>query len=244
MSEVQQLLKTYDEMYHGALGESAPIVWGRDGKLAKELLATYPYAKLAKWLRDFFASTDRFIREGGFTFPSFHYNLGKLIAAESHVQASEKSLRSMAGIFGTPPVRTPIRDALAFLAVEFRTEVDSPQRRSYERVLDDVKDLPDVLMEGAQLLVNQAAAGRKFYPMPMAHDWKAACAKVIEVMRMKAWIDATKHCDHPRYFEELTAEDGTSRLERCSCWKRGKLAMDATCKPLALPAVSDEGDAA
>jgi hypothetical protein len=235
MSEVQQLLKVYGDMYLAAFGESAPIEYARDGKIAKTLLARYKFASLAEWLRAYFASQDDFIRSGGFTFPQFQFNLSKLITATQTEGISRKSLASMRGIYGEPPVRTPIRDAVAFLSVEFRTEVDSPQRRAFERTLDELKEQPEILLRGAQVLVDEAANGRQFYPMPMAHDLKGACAKVIEVLRVEAFVKATAGCEHPSYMEELTLENGSSAFQRCSCYRRGKLAMDAVVKPLALP---------
>lgn len=240
VSETKLLVETYDRMYQAQFGNPADINWPRDMKIAKELLGKYSFASLTQWLRAYFASTDDFIRNGGFTFPQFKFNLSKLITASSQGETvSRKSLLSMQGIFGNPPVRTPIRDALAFLAVGFRTEIDAPQRRAFERTLDELKDQPVILLKAAQILVDEAANGRQFYPIPMAHDLKGACAKVIDVLRAEAFVKGTTGCTHHRYLEEFTRPDGTTYFDRCSCYRRGKLAMDAVAKPLGLPERSE-----
>jgi len=131
-----------------------------------------------------------------------------------------------------------VEDMLALLVATFGGEVDTWQVRAYKRTIGPVSG--QVLLEAADLLINEAAAGRKFYPMPSAPDVKGACNKVIEAKRVQAWLEAIKHCDHPQQFEEITGEDGVVRSQRCSCWKRGKLAMDAAGHPLALPSRTQE----
>ena len=240
MSDVQRLLKVYSDMYLAAFNEAPPIEWARDGKIAKDLLARYSFASLTQYLRSFVTTKDEFIKSGGLTIPQFRFHLSRLIVSASDVESvGNKSLASMRGIYGNPPVRTPIRDAVAFLSVEFRTEVDSPQRRAFERTLDELKEQPAILMQGAQVLVDEASMGRKFYPIPMAHDLKGACQKVIEQLRVEAFTRGTVGCTHPHYLEEITREDGTTILQRCSCYKRGELAREAVAKPLTLPAPKD-----
>jgi hypothetical protein len=116
-------------------------------------------------------------------------------------------------------------------------DIEAPQTRSYERTLEELKDQPEILMRAVELLIDEHAAGRQFYPHPKASDLKGACAKVIEVLRLRAFCDAAGVCDHsPKFFEEITREDGSTELRRCSHWKIGKQAMEQIAKPLSLPA--------
>lgn len=237
-SDAKALVEMHSKLYAEQFGEPPDVSWPRDMKIATGLLALYPFAKLAEWLRAFFASTDDFIRNSGYTFPQFKFNLSKLIT-EQAAHISQKSWRTVTGIFGHPPERTPIRDAVYFLSTSFRTEIDMPQTRSYERALAELKDKPEILLEAAELLVNEAANGRQFYPIPKPSDLKGACAKVIEGMRVKAFQEGAVGCTHSSYLEELTRPDGTTYFQRCSCYQRGKLLSDAVAKPFALPAAGD-----
>lgn len=229
------LVETYGKHYQERFHEDAPISWPRDMAISAKLLKQYVFMKLAQWVREFIYSDDKYIVEGGKSFPQFQYHLSRIITA-SH-QSSPKTVRLLKGVYyDADETRTPIRDCVAFLAVSFgKMDIEAPQTRSYERTLADVGDQADVLMKAAELLIDEHANGRQFYPMPKPSDLKGACAKVIELLRLKAFHDASIGCDHPRYMEELTREDGSTILQRCSCWKRGKQAMDAVAKPLSLP---------
>lgn len=128
----------------------------------------------------------------------------------------------------------PVRDMLALLSSTFGGELDSYQVRAYDRAL---VGLPaDVLLEAADSLIDAAAGGRKFYPMPTAPDVKGAAAEVIGRRRRAAFARAVSGCDHPRQFEPVIDREGVTRYQRCGCWKRGQLAMEAAGQPLALPA--------
>lgn len=227
----------YARTYLERFQENAPVMWPRDMAIAQKLLKTYPFAKLAGWLREFFDSTDKQILEGGRTFPQFQYHLSKLITA-SQAQSS-KTVKMLKGIYyDQDQTRTPIRDALALIAVSFRADIEAPQTRSYERALKDLQDQPEILQQAAELLIDEAANGRQFYPLPKPADVKGACAKVIEVLRLKAFCDAAGVCDHqPKFWEEQPREGGRTAFVRCSHWKIGKQAMEAVAKPLALPEV-------
>lgn len=229
----------YQERFH----EPYLIQWARDMKIAGQLLKGYVYAKLAQWNREFFESDDKMIVEGGRSFPQFSYHLSKIITASNG--SNSKTVKMLKGIYyDAEQTRTPIRDALALLSVTFRADMEAPQTRSYERALADVKDQPEILQKAAELLIDEAANGRQFYPVPKPADLKGACAKVIEVMRLKAFSEAAEACDHsPRFFEEITREDGSTELRRCSHWKIGKASMDAIAKPLTLPGYDHEGAA-
>lgn len=127
----------------------------------------------------------------------------------------------------------PVEAGLALLTSTFRAELDSYQVRAYQRAL---KGLPaDVVLPACDRLIDEAAAGRQFFPMPTAPQWKEACAKIIEAKRKEAFRLGTAGCEHPSFMEEYQDERGVSWTRRCACYQRGKLAMAAVGEPLALP---------
>jgi hypothetical protein len=236
VNETKMLVELYAKHYQERFDEPATVLWPRDLGISAKLLKIHPFAKLAQWCREFIWSDDKQIAEGGRTFPQFQYHLSRIITASS----ASKSIKLLKGIYYDEQ-RTPIRDALALLSVSFRADMEPPQTRSYERALMAVKDRPELLQKAAELLIDEAANGRQFYPVPKPSDLKGACAKVIEVQRLKAFADAACVCDHqPKFFEEITRGDGSTYLQRCSHWKIGKAAMDAIGQPLALPAHSED----
>ena len=128
----------------------------------------------------------------------------------------------------------PIEAGLALLMATFRSELDSYQVRAYQRAL---KDLPaDVVLPACDRLIDEAAAGRKFFPMPTAPEWKQACAVVIEFKRREAFKLGTAGCDHPSFMESYKDEHGVEWTRRCQCYQRGKQLMAAAGQSLALPA--------
>lgn len=133
-------------------------------------------------------------------------------------------------------LNTPIRQGLEFLCQTFGHEVDPWERKAYERTLKGVAG--DVLAEAAQILVDQAAGGRKFYPMPKAPDWKAAAATVIQRRLEAARKLHLADCDHSSQWI-----DGEKGVERCPCWKRMQAAIEAIGQ-LALPAAVEEAEQA
>jgi len=127
---------------------------------------------------------------------------------------------------------TPIKNALAYLVATFRAEVDSYQVRAYERVLREIPG--DVVMDAAEDLINQAAGGRKYYPMPTATEWKEACSKIIQKRRKAAFEIGASGCTHPSYLEEYQDERGVWWSRRCACYERGKKLMLAAGTPIAI----------
>jgi hypothetical protein len=227
---VEQHMRNYQERFT----EPYTVVWGRDGELSKRLLKTHPYAKLAQWNREFIWSDDKQISEGGYSFPQFSYHLSRIITRSS----ASKTVKLLRGVYyDAEQTRTPIRDAVAFLAVNFqKMDMEAPTTRSYERALKDLAEEPAILQQAVELLIDEAANGRQFYPIPKPADLKGACAKVIEVKRLKAFCDAAGVCDHsPKFFEEIEREDGSTVLQRCSHWKIGRAEMEKIAKPLSLP---------
>lgn len=225
------LVTTHSTHYQERFHEPALIVWARDMALSAKLLKQYAYEKLAKWNREFIWSDDKQIAEGGYSFPQFHYHLSRIITASS----ASRTTKLLKGIYyDSEQTRTPVRDCLALLSVSFRADMEAPQTRSYERALKEITD-PEILLKAAELLIDEAANGRQFYPVPKPSDLKGACAKVIEVMRLKEFALAIEQCDHtPKGWEEIV--DGPrSYLQRCSHWKIGKQRMEAIARPVVLP---------
>lgn len=132
----------------------------------------------------------------------------------------------------------PVRDCLALLASTFGGEVDSWQRRGYERTLAGLSR--EVLLEAADLLINEAAAGRKFYPMPTAPDVKGAYDKVIKEKRTAARLEQLKNCPHGSGHWRSVIVNGIERMERCECWEAGKAAADRIGAPLQLPTLAGD----
>ena len=119
-------------------------------------------------------------------------------------------------------LNTPVRQGLEFLCQTFGQEIDAWERAAYERTLKDID--AGVLGEAAQLLVDQAAAGRKFYPMPKAPEWKAACATVLTNRQKAARILHLSDCPHS---SQWIYNPETRRDERCPCWTRLQAALAA-----------------
>lgn len=131
----------------------------------------------------------------------------------------------------------PVEAGLALLMATFRAELDTYQVRAYKRAL---QDLPaDVVLPACDHLIDQAASGRKFYPMPSAPEWKQACAVVVQAKRRQAFKIGTAGCEHPSFMESYRDDQGVEWTRRCECYKRGKALAAAAGEPLALPAWTD-----
>jgi hypothetical protein len=130
-------------------------------------------------------------------------------------------------------INTPLLQGLEFLCQTFGCELDAWERKAYERTLKGING--GVLAEAAQLLVDEAAAGRKFYPVPKAPDWKAACAKVIAKRQHAARMLHLADCDHSSQW----IENEKGQLERCPCWNRLQYAL-TTIGAIALPPAPGE----
>ena len=135
---------------------------------------------------------------------------------------------------------TPVQAGLAYLVSTFRAEVDSWQVRAYTKALAGID--AETVMAAAEHLIDQAAAGRKFYPLPTAPEWKAACVAVINTKRQDAFRLGTQGCDHPSFMESYQDAQGVQWTRRCGCYQRGQQLMAAAGQPLALPAVTLDED--
>lgn len=129
-----------------------------------------------------------------------------------------------------------VKAGLMLLCATFRAEVDQWQARAYHRALKDVPE--SFILAGADRLVAEAAAGRQFYPMPTAPQWKQACAAEIAQARQKASAVLLGQCSHAGHWESVRLADGTEAVRRCGCYRRALSAMDAIAAPLALPEVA------
>lgn len=138
-------------------------------------------------------------------------------------------------------INTPIRQGLEFLCQTFGYEMDAWERAAYERTLQGIS--AGVLREAARRLVDQAACGRKFYPIPKAPDWKAECAKVQERRRVEAYRDSLPAecpvCGHEKAYQggrwKTVTVNGVERLTRCDCQTVAIEAMDRVGQLIALP---------
>lgn len=135
---------------------------------------------------------------------------------------------------------SPVQAGLAYLVSTFRAEVDSWQVRAYTKALAGID--AETVMAAAESLIDQAAAGRKFFPLPTAPEWKAACAAVIKTKRQDAFRLGTAGCDHPSFMESYQDDQGLQWTRRCACYERGKQWMAAAGQPLALPPVTSDDD--
>lgn len=129
-----------------------------------------------------------------------------------------------------------VKAGLALLSATFRAELDAWQVRAYQRALKGVP--ADVLLVAADRLIDQAASGRKFFPLPTAPDWKGACAVILEERRRAAFLMGLEGCDHSSQFEEFTDKYGVIRMRRCACYQRGQALM-AAVGALALPSYTE-----
>ena len=131
-----------------------------------------------------------------------------------------------------------IKAGLMLLCATFRAEVDKWQVRAYERALADVPEA--FILAGADRLVAEATGGRKFYPLPTAPDWKAACAVEIKEARRKVASLLLSNCAHAGHWETVTLVNGVDAVRRCVCYRQAMTAMDAVATPLALPGYVDD----
>jgi hypothetical protein len=127
-----------------------------------------------------------------------------------------------------------LKAGLALLATTFRAELDSPQVRTYQRALKGYDG--DVVLAAADALIQQAAQGRTFYPLPTPPDWVGACEAVVADRRRRVVRAHLEHCDHAGHWL-----DEGGRVRRCPCWETAMQAGKAlgaareAVQPVALP---------
>lgn len=135
-------------------------------------------------------------------------------------------------------VRTPVKDALAYLCATFRAEVDSWQVRAYEKALQGIP--APVVMAAAEALVEEAAQGRKFFPLPTAPDWKRAAQARLQRLRADVAKAALSACEHDGW--EQVEEDGVWKARRCACHQQAMQAMLAVAPDVPVVALLTQGD--
>lgn len=100
---IKELLSYFDQRFRLRFGQPYRVLGGRDSKLAKSLLETYPMADLCRWIDAFFETFDQFIRNSTYGFSVFASCVGKLIASESKApHLTEKSVRTLKAIYEQP----------------------------------------------------------------------------------------------------------------------------------------------
>jgi hypothetical protein len=72
--------------------EAPPIIWGRDMKIARDLLKVYPYERLTTLLTQFFASDDAWFEKSGYSLPCFRDSISKLLLREGQTVLSARSV--------------------------------------------------------------------------------------------------------------------------------------------------------
>lgn len=132
---------------------------------------------------------------------------------------------------------SPVASILALFMATFRAKLDDYQVRAYSRSLDGIP--ADVLFEAADGLINAAAGGRKFYPLPTAPDVKGACAEVMSKRRNAAARLHLDGCEHSGHW----IDEGRG-MTRCPCWTQAMRAMETVGERIALPPAPEESEVA
>lgn len=100
---IKEVLSDFDHEYFKVIGVRAPIVPGKDAKLAQGLLGKYSREQLCGWYPVFFSMRDDFIENSGYTFAVFCGCIGKVIAAcqlRTRPAVSKKTEQTLRGIYG------------------------------------------------------------------------------------------------------------------------------------------------
>lgn len=133
-----------------------------------------------------------------------------------------------------------IKSLALFLGATFRADIDALQLRAYARALDGIAD--DVLLAAGEKLVDEAASGKRFFPVPTPADVKRQAAAVLAERRKAAAARALADCQHDSGWTSFTDVDGVERVKRCDCWRAAQAAMNAVGQPIALPPAQQEAE--
>jgi hypothetical protein len=87
---VHALISEYDQAFEEKFGTRAPVVRGKDHKLAKQLLDRYELDRLREWVWRFFLMEDAFIKQSGYTFGVFASCIGKVITTPRPERRNDK----------------------------------------------------------------------------------------------------------------------------------------------------------
>ena len=82
--EAKRFLRFYQSLFgeHTVSGDAPPIAWGRDMKITRDLLKTYPLERLTALLNQFFASKDAWFEKRGYSLSCFRDAIPKLLLRE------------------------------------------------------------------------------------------------------------------------------------------------------------------
>jgi hypothetical protein len=80
VAPTRELLTLFDTLHRDLFGVPAAITPGKDAVLLVRLWRSHGEQLTCDLMRDFFATTDRFIQQAGYTVPLFISQVGKLIA--------------------------------------------------------------------------------------------------------------------------------------------------------------------
>jgi hypothetical protein len=72
--------------------EAPPIIWGRDMKIARDLLKVYSYERLEDLLKQFFATHDAWFEQSGYSLPCFKNSIARLLLCEGRTMPSSGAL--------------------------------------------------------------------------------------------------------------------------------------------------------
>lgn len=88
-SDVHRFLRAYREGFRQRTphGEPPVIDWGKDGKLAKQLLSLYSYDRLVQLLERFWTSDDAWTRRQGYSLYAFKASIGRLLIQQGTRQS-------------------------------------------------------------------------------------------------------------------------------------------------------------
>lgn len=122
--------------------------------------------------------------------------------------------------------------AIAMLAEAFSVrDMTSAKVKIYDQALQKV---PHLCLEP---MTQRAITTRSWFPKVAELLEDAEYAR-LELIRTLGDFGCASCEDHKGWIA-MTQDDGTTRMERCGCWKRlqeKRLALDVGTEPLALPA--------
>jgi hypothetical protein len=103
--EARRFLRSYQLLFQERTisDEAPPIIWGRDMKIARDLLKVYSYECLEDLLKQFFASNDVWFAKSGYSLPCFKNSIARLLLYEGRTIQSSSTLSSRAISGATQP---------------------------------------------------------------------------------------------------------------------------------------------
>jgi hypothetical protein len=90
--EGRRFLRQYQNLFRGRTvsGEAPPIVWGRDMKIARDLLKMYSFERLLTLLNLYFSSSDAWFEKCGYSLTCFKNAIPKLLIREGRSDSSSQ----------------------------------------------------------------------------------------------------------------------------------------------------------